>query len=109
MPRPAVTQDPAAHRVVVRPRGELDVSTVADLQDALIHACGSGLDVVVDLTDVDFVDACTLGVLVATSGRLAAGGCPLSIVGAGPKVRRVFHLTGLDELLTAPPGTADGE
>lgn len=107
MASPVVTRDPTAHRVVVRPCGELDLSTVADLQDALSEACGSGLDVVVDLSDVDFVDARTLGVLVAASQRLAAGGCPLSIVGTSREVRRVFQLTGLDDLLEAPPGAPE--
>jgi anti-sigma B factor antagonist len=101
---PTITEDPAAHRVVVRPSGELDLATVGELEGALSDACGTGLDVVVDLSDVEFVDARTLGVLVAASRRLASGGCPLSIVGLRPRVRRVFQLTGSDHLLQLRPG-----
>jgi anti-anti-sigma factor len=101
---PTITRDLAAHRVVVQPYGELDLSTVGALEEALGDACGSGLDVVVDLSDVDFVDARTLGVLVATSRRLEAAGCPLSIVTPRPWVRRVFELTGSEHLLQPPPG-----
>jgi anti-anti-sigma factor len=105
MAAPVVTRDRAAHRAVVRPIGELDLSTAVGLAAGLDEACGSGLDVVVDLSAVDFVDAHTLGLLLATSQRLADGGCPLSIVGASPWVRRVFELTGLDKLLEPPPTT----
>jgi anti-anti-sigma factor len=71
------------------------------LQDALVDACGCGLGGPVGLSDVAFVDARTLAVLLATSQRLVAGGCSLSIVGSSPKVRRVFQLTGPKDLLAA--------
>ncbi len=77
-------------------RGELDLATIPFLAGrlALIRTARPGR-LVFDLAGTCFMD-CGSARLIAGTGRwLADGGRPV-IRNAGPGVRRVFELTGLD-------------
>ena len=58
-------------------------------------------DITVDLTGVCFIDAAGLGSLVGLANHLAARGAKLSVVGASPRLRRVFDIVQLGGLLQA--------
>lgn len=49
--------DEATVAEVVHPHGEIDLSTVPILRDALTEAVSHGRHVIVDLTDVSFIDS----------------------------------------------------
>ena len=55
--------------------------------------------VVVDLTDLSFIDSVGLSVLVSAHQRGEADGIPLEIHSVPPACRRVFEITRLDEVL----------
>ena len=69
---PLLFLDQAHERVVVSPRGELDIASCQPLATALTDACRFGLAVVVDLADVTFVDCSGLAPLLAVQEDLAA-------------------------------------
>jgi anti-sigma B factor antagonist len=80
---------------VLTVRGEIDVSTVAELRLALFGACHrSSGRVILDLRDVTFFDASGIGVLVAARRRLPDG-ASLCLVTTHPMILKIFRITGL--------------
>jgi anti-sigma B factor antagonist len=83
---------------VVVARGEIDLATQSALRDALEEASESAEAVVLDLTDVSFLDSSGLRVLAQWKRRLSdgGGGSRLRVVVHGTPVQRIFEVTGLD-------------
>jgi anti-sigma B factor antagonist len=82
----------------VRLRGELDLATAGGLADWLVTIAGS--TVVVDLSDLAFLDCRGLGALVEARNRIDAQGDPFVLTHPAPVVRRMLEVLGLDELTT---------
>jgi anti-sigma B factor antagonist len=82
---------------VVSARGEVDVFTAPGLDtelDALIAAGSARL--VVDLSDVAFLDSTGLGVLVKALKHAREAGGWLHLVVTSDRIRKIFEITGLD-------------
>jgi anti-sigma B factor antagonist len=96
-----VVVDPAASPSTAALSGELDLSGVAGLQDALdeLHRRGYR-KVVLDLSDLDFLDAAGLAALVRADRRFRDTGAVLVLTGLRPPQQRLLELTGLDRVLT---------
>jgi anti-sigma B factor antagonist len=90
----------AAGHETVRVRGELDIATAPLLRSALdgVYARRPAR-VEVDLSGVTFLDASSLGTLIAARRRLAAQRAVLVLVDPSPIVRRVLDITGLDRVV----------
>jgi anti-sigma B factor antagonist len=80
--------------------GEIDVSTVSALRDALQEAERSSQRVIIDLTEVTFLDSTGVGAILGAV-RAARGGQPaaLSLVGPSGVVLRVLTITGLTKMI----------
>jgi anti-anti-sigma factor len=91
--------------IVVRETGALDLGDAARVREALQSAftASDTADVVVDLTEVEFVDSVILSVLVTAHKRFAAGGRSIAIL-VPPDILRVFELTGLVGVLDVSAG-----
>ena len=102
-----VTVDPAADHVIVRVRGDLDMSNADVLTDALTQAGTDGDDVVVDLAGVTFMDSSALNAVVGSARAIAAAGNRLTLGDRSPVVDRVLEITGLasgtDDFDVRPP------
>ena len=83
---------------VVRVAGELDLSTSAPLAARLRLVASEWDGVVVDLTDVTFVDSTGLGVLVVAHDELRRKGGRLAVVCTHRLARRLLAVTALDTL-----------
>jgi anti-sigma B factor antagonist len=79
--------------------GEIDMATADLLRQALDHARTPDGRVLVDLAGTTFIDSCGLAVLVRTCEQLG-GRDALTIHGAGPGIRRLVEISGVDGLLT---------
>ncbi len=89
---------------VVRVRGEVDVATAPALRESLDGAVDGGPGtVVVDLSEVTFIDSTGLGVLIGARKRCVDSGRAFRVVVADPRILKVFQITGLDELFTIHP------
>lgn len=87
--------------VVVGVVGELDCATGPTLEDRLedlIENQGNRT-LVIDLTDMTFVDSSGLSVLVGAYRRLRQRGGDLSLRHPSASTRKVFGITGLDKVL----------
>jgi anti-anti-sigma factor len=81
---------------VVRLHGELDVRTAPQLRECFLEVLRSGTPrVEADLSDVSFIDAGGLGVLVAVLRRARHQGVELLLRDPTHSVLRVFEITGL--------------
>jgi anti-sigma B factor antagonist len=91
-----VTIEPSADCVVVRIRGDLDMSNAEVLTEALTEAGAVGGTVVADMAAVTFMDSSALSAVVASARALAAGGKRLELGERSAVVDRVLMITGLD-------------
>jgi anti-sigma B factor antagonist len=88
--------------VVVAVRGELDVMTAPflweQIEPTLPNVSGK---LVLDFTDLAFIDSMGLGVLVRAQSRMKGEGSDRQIVVRNPNThaRKVFEITGLDRVL----------
>ena len=82
--------------------GELDLHTAGCLQARIEEAdtVGAGT-VLVDLSEISFIDSSALEVLVRESKRLEGRGHSLVLVTNDPRTRRILEVTGLDRVLRA--------
>jgi anti-sigma B factor antagonist len=87
-------------RVVVALQGQVDLATAPQLAQAVAGAAkqGSGA-VVVDLTDVDFLDSAGVRALVESAQAAATAGVAVTVTGASGWVARVLEITGVAEFL----------
>ena len=87
---------------VITPRGELDVAGTPLLEDALAAAAEEEgvLAVVVDLSQLEFMDSSGLRAVVLSDRRLRDDGLRFALVRGGEPVQRVFELTRMTERLT---------
>ena len=80
--------------------GRLDVSTVHDVRSA-IHAAletGSG-DLVIDLRDVEMLDATGLGMLVCAHRKAGRSGRRLVLRNLSPQLQRLLRVSRLNRIL----------
>jgi anti-anti-sigma factor len=87
-------------RTVVWLRGEHDVSTVAALSETMARAMAhDGADLVVDLSEVQFMGAATVGVIVRARELLGLRSRSLVLRSPSRCARRIFDLCGHADLL----------
>jgi anti-anti-sigma factor len=89
--------------VVLTVTGEIDVTTIGALAEALDHAADAAPVVVADLTGVTFMDSTGLSTMLRAHHDLVARGGRLALVGAQPSVQRVLDLTGVDTVIPLYP------
>lgn len=93
--------DVSAHGAwsVVRVGGEVDVATAPRLREQLISLVNEQRTLlVVDLSEVDFIDSTGLGVLIGALKRVRSRDGELHLVCSDQRILRVFEITGLDQV-----------
>jgi anti-sigma B factor antagonist len=81
--------------VRVRPVGELDMSTVPDLETSLAEAARQGRMVVIDLRGLEFMDSTGLTLLTRWSLAAERDGLDLALVAGSERIQRLFEITRL--------------
>jgi len=107
--RYAAPEHPAGSErsVVLEVVGELDLATGPELQARLAALIDSGVrEVVLDLTEVSFLDSSGLSVLVTAMKRLRAGGGTLRLAGCQSQVQTILELTALSRVFPLYPTAA---
>jgi len=88
--------------VVAAPE-EIDITNAAELQAALLDACGSEAGghrtFVVDMTRTRFCDSAGIAALVGAHKRAQAEGGRVLLAVSGVAVPRIFELTGIDRII----------
>jgi anti-sigma B factor antagonist len=82
--------------------GELDYEVSPQLRARLLGAIKAGRRrLVLDLTEVTFIDSTAIGVLAGAVARMdKVGGGSLAVVSTQEKVLQIFEITGLDSVVS---------
>jgi anti-sigma B factor antagonist len=81
-------------------RGEVDMLAVPTFERSVREALDRGhRGLVVDLSEVTFLDSSLLSALIGALRRTRRRGAGLAVVCPRPSIRRIFELTGLDRVL----------
>jgi len=95
-----IATTPGSDRYVLTVSGEVDLATSPYLDAAIIAALDSGAgSIVVDLTEVSFMDSSGLGVIVRGLKRCREADKDLDLVITNERVLKVFGITGLDQVI----------
>jgi anti-sigma B factor antagonist len=98
---------------VITLRGELDAHDAPRLREAFTSALGELGEtgeaeprLVLDLTGVAFMDSTALGAVVGALRRVREAGGDMPVVLPDTPARRIFEITGLDQVLSVYPTRA---
>jgi anti-sigma B factor antagonist len=95
---------PGAGSVRIEVRGDVDLSTSPELDETLRRALDAGNSVVLDLSEVTFIDSTGLNTLIRALKACETNGGALALTTNLPaQVSRVFEITGLDDLFPTVP------
>lgn len=87
-------------RAAVVLRGEFDIGNAGELRAELDRHIDAGRRVIrVDVRGVEFMDSTAIGELVRATERCRAEHGSLILCGVPSRLRRVFALVGLDQVL----------
>ena len=86
--------------VVVHVGGDLDVYTAPRLKETLAETLGDGGRLVLDLSEVHFIDSTALGVIVSAREQSQAADGDLRLVMDDPYLLKIFHITGFDGMFS---------
>jgi anti-sigma B factor antagonist len=84
---------------LVSVEGELDLYSAPRLQAELDALASDASDVVLDLSQVTFIDATALGAILAAGRRLREADGRLALVAATDATRKLLALVGVDRVL----------
>jgi anti-sigma B factor antagonist len=91
---------------ICRPVGELDAYTVGRFREALGEL--SSVDrLLIDLSDVPFMDSAGLGALIGGIRRAREAGGEVAVACSRPTLTRLLHTTGFDRIVSVTE-TVDG-
>ena len=79
--------------------GELDLSTVPRVKGPLVEQLRERPGVIVDLTDLSFIDSSGIGILIQASRAFANGSQMHVVIGRGSQVERVFSIARIGQAL----------
>jgi anti-anti-sigma factor len=85
--------------VRVKLNGELDLATAPEVADALAEASRGAALVILDLSEITFMDSRGLQVICTAKDRLSEVDGRLVIIPGGRQVQRLFELTNIDRRL----------
>ena len=96
------------NRTVITVSGEVDIATSPALDAAIATAIGEETkQIIIDLTDVSFMDSSGLGVIVRGLKRAREAEIDLDLVISNDRVLKVFAITGLDQVIKIHSAIAD--
>ncbi len=84
---------------VIHVRGEIDMATAGRLRDVIEPHMGPKQTIILDLSEVEFMDSSCLKVLVQARGRLSENGGSLILRNPSRAAHRVLTVAGASDLL----------
>jgi anti-sigma B factor antagonist len=96
----SVSKQGEAAVAVLAVSGEVDVYAAPALRETLTELLRDGQSVVVDLSDVGFLDSTGLGALVAARTAASGSGASLPLVCTHQRILKLFTITGLDSVFS---------
>jgi anti-sigma B factor antagonist len=88
-----------AEAVTCRPVGELDAASVAAFRSAMV-GLADGSNLIIDLSDVPFMDSAGLGALIGSIRRTREAGGEVALMCSRPTLLRLLETTGFDRIVS---------
>ena len=86
--------------LAVKVNGEIDAYTAPQLREKLFPLSEKeGVKMVVDLSEVNYMDSTGLGVFVGVFKNVRAHNGEFKIVGLSDRLQRLFEITGLADII----------
>jgi anti-sigma B factor antagonist len=90
----------AGDTTTIKCHGRVVADTAPELKQLVKPMVPKCRRIILDLSDVDFVDSSGLGTLVGLKVSAAAAAyCTLEFINLSPRVKDLFHITKLSEML----------
>ncbi len=84
--------------------GEIDIYTAPLFKQAVVNLVSEGsTQVIIDLSEVTFMDSSGFGTLLGATKRLRPLGGGLHLAGVNGTIQRMLHLTRLDTIMRVYP------
>lgn len=91
----------AGSAIIAEVAGEIDLRTAEPFRSRLSAMTDAGYSrIILDFTEVRFLDASGLGALVAVHNRVREHGGEIKLARVRPTQRRLLRITGLDRVFT---------
>jgi anti-sigma B factor antagonist len=91
-----------------RPVGELDAYTVGSFREALAEL-SSARRLLIDLSDVPFMDSSGLGALIGGIRRAREADGEVTVACSRPTLTRLLHTTGFDRIVAVTETVEEAE
>jgi anti-sigma B factor antagonist len=101
VPELQVDEEQSASQSTFRCVGRVTSSTSHQLRDAVNGAISQKRNIVLDLSQVNYMDSSGLGALVGVWASAKRNGCEIKLVSLSQRVRELLRLTSLDKLFLA--------
>lgn len=96
-------------RVKVAIAGEIDAFTAPKLRETLDPISKKeNLTLIADLSEVNYMDSTGIGVFVGLFKGIKANGGHLQLVGLSDRLKRLFDITGLADIMDINPEVKGG-
>ncbi|OXS74576.1 anti-sigma factor antagonist [Domibacillus enclensis] len=98
-----------AQQTTINLAGEIDAYTAPKLREtAFPYTEKQGADIVIDLSGVTYMDSTGLGVFVGLFKSLNANNGTLKLTGLSDRLKRLFDITGLADIMNINSGSEGG-
>jgi len=88
-----------ADKITMKLSGEVDIYTSQGLKEKLYEVVESNkADLVIDCTDLNYIDSSGLGILIGTLKKAKSYGRNVYLNNMKDNIRKLFSITGLDKL-----------
>ncbi|MEH6941946.1 anti-sigma factor antagonist [Bacillus sp. JJ722] len=89
--------------------GEIDAFTAPKLKETLVPLAERyQVDIIVNLSEVSYMDSTGLGLFVGIFKQVRANKGEFSLVGLSERLKRLFDITGLTEIIHITSDTKGG-
>jgi len=86
----------------IKCHGRLVAQTAPRIEELVKPLIAAGGKILIDLTDLDYMDSIGLGILVTLKvSAINKGYCTLELINLSPKVRQLLSITNLLQVLTS--------
>ena len=87
------------HTYLISLAGDFDLHSGPEFERRVLEALGrNATDLLIDLSEVSFIDSTTIGILMRTRKRLAPLGGRVLVVTSDRNILRLFEITALDRM-----------
>jgi anti-anti-sigma factor len=103
-PTLTLVTEKTATEVIVRCSGKISMENADQLRDTARKLIAESQRVVLDFSDVSYLDSSGLGMIVGVYISAKKARCQLKLINLSPRVKEIFTLTRLDEALAGHEG-----